>query len=213
VATLGDEVRDAKKNIPRAIVISLTGVLVIYLISAFALTNTLGAALDKANGSFLKMVELVLPGMPSWVTVFVASIASLGSMLALLAGVSRTAATMAEDRELPGIFAKRNRFGAPWFSEACIAISAIAVLEFANVLPWIIGFSSFSVLLYYAIGHVSAYLSTAKQSLWRRLTQLCGFTLCVVLLISVPGPAVWASAIILAAALIVRGVVRKAVAR
>jgi len=213
VATLGDEVRDAKKNIPRAIVISLTGVLVIYLISAFALTNTLGAALDKANGSFLKMVELVLPGMPNWVTVFVASIASLGSMLALLAGVSRTAATMAEDRELPGIFAKRNRFGAPWFSEACIAISAIAVLEFANVLPWIIGFSSFSVLLYYAIGHVSAYLSTAKQSLWRRLTQLCGFTLCVVLLISVPGPAVWASAIILAAALIVRGVVRKAVAR
>jgi APA family basic amino acid/polyamine antiporter len=120
---------------------------------------------------------------------------------------------MAEDRELPKIFAQRNRFGSPWFSELCIAISAIAVLEFANVLPWIIGFSSFSVLLYYAIGHISAYLSTAKQSLWRRLTQLIGFTLCVVLLVSVPGPAVWASAIILGCALILRGVVRKGVAR
>jgi APA family basic amino acid/polyamine antiporter len=111
VATLGDEVRDAKKNIPRAIVISLVGVLAIYLISAFALTNTLGSALQEANGSFLKMVQLVLPWMPNWVTIFVASIASLGSMLALLAGISRTAATMAEDRELPRIFAQRNRFG------------------------------------------------------------------------------------------------------
>jgi len=213
VATLGDEVRDAKKNIPRAIVISLVGVLAIYLISAFALTNTLGSALQEANGSFLKMVQLVLPWMPNWVTIFVASIASLGSMLALLAGISRTAATMAEDRELPRIFAQRNRFGAPWFAEVCIAISAIAVLEFANVLPWIIGFSSFSVLLYYAIGHISAYLSSAKQPLWRRLTQLSGFALCVVLIVSVPGPAVWASAIILGFAVLWRGVVRRGVAR
>jgi len=131
VATLGDEVRDAKRNIPRAIVISLIGVLAIYLLAAFALNNALGSALGRANGSFLSLVQVVLPWLPNWVTVFVACTASLGSILALLAGVSRTAATMAEDQELPSIFAHRNRFGSPWFAEACIAAGAIGVLFLA----------------------------------------------------------------------------------
>ncbi len=213
VATLGDEVRDAKRNIPRAIVISLVTVLAVYLLAAFALNNALGSALGKANGSFLQLVQVVLPWLPNWVTVFVACIASLGSILALLAGVSRTAATMAEDEELPNIFAHRNRFGSPWFAEACIAAGAVAVLFFGSHLPWIIGFSSFSVLLYYAIGHVSAFVSSSKQPLWRRIVQFFGLLLCLVLLVSVPGPAVWASTGILVAAVVIRWVVARTRAR
>jgi len=213
VATLGDEVRDAKKNIPRAIVISLAGVLVVYVTLAFALTNSLGATLGQSNDSLLILAQLVLPDLPTWLTVFVACAASLGSMLALLAGVSRTAATMAEDRELPSAFATRNRFGAPWLAEVCIAIGAIAILVFASNLEWIIGFSSFSVLFYYAIGHVSAYLSAPQQSVTRRAVQIFGFLLCVVLVVSVPGPSLWVSAVILVGALAVRGVVRQRPAR
>ena len=213
VATLGDEVRDAKKNIPRAIVISLVGVLCIYLLSAFALSNSLGAAISKTNGSFLAMAHIVLPWLPNWATILVASAAALGSMLALLAGVSRTAATMAEDGELPQVLAIRNGFGSPWVSEIMISLGAIAVLFFGDQLPWIIGFSSFSVLVYYAIGHVSAYLVKVRQPFWRRAVQLFGFALCVVLIFSVPGPAVWVSSIILVGALAARWVVRRSRAR
>jgi APA family basic amino acid/polyamine antiporter len=82
-------------------------------------------------------------------------------------------------------------------------------LFFGAYLPWIIGFSSFSVLLYYAIGHVSAFVSSSKQPIWRRAVQLLGFVLCLVLLVSVPGPAVWASTGILAAAVTIRWLVRR----
>ena len=206
VATLGDEVRDAKRNIPRAIWISLSGALFIYVLIAFALTNTLGATLQEASDSIAKMNAISLAGVPPWVTFLVASGASLGSMLALLAGISRTAATMAEDRELNIVFAKRNRFGAPWVAELAIAMGALAILFGGIYLPWIIGFSSFSVLIYYAIGHVSSYLS-GKHSVGRLLVQCVGFLLCLLLVFSVPGPAVWVSTLILVAAVAIRALV------
>ncbi|MFM5904275.1 MAG: APC family permease [Microbacteriaceae bacterium] len=205
VATLGDEVRNPLKNIPRAIAITLVLVLAVYLLVAASLTSYFGAELTHISRPFAVIGALVLP---DWVTVLVISGASLGSMLALLAGVSRTAASMAEDSELPKAFAHRNRFGAPWLAEVIIALGSIALLLLNPYWQWIVGFSSFSVLLYYAIGHVSAFRIQGRQSLGRRSVQVLGFTLCAVLLLAVPGPAVWVSGLILVLAVAIRWLVR-----
>lgn len=210
VATLGDEVRDPLKNIPRAIAITLIGVLFIYLLVAISLTMTFDGDLDHVSRPFALMGSLVFPG---WVTLLVVAGASLGSMLALLAGVSRTAATMAEDAELPKLFAKRNRFGSPWFAEVLIAGGAIALLYFNPYWQWMVGFSSFSVLLYYAIGHVAAFRVARQSAPKSRPIQIVGFILCVALLLAVPGPAIWVSSSILAVALLLRWVVARARAR
>ena len=208
VATLGNEVKNAKVNIPRAILISLLGVLALYLLLAYALVNTLGAELDHVATPFIAMLQASGNLIPSWVTVFVAAAASLGSMLALLAGVSRTAATMAEDRELPKAFAHRNRFGSPWLAEAIIAVGSIALLWSNAYLQWVIGFSSFSVLLYYAIGHLSALRQPRSEKPLPRIVGLLGFALCIALLLSVPGPAVVVSCGILAIAFVLRRMTR-----
>ena len=142
VATLGTEVRDPKRNIPRAIVIALLGVLLIYLALALALTGQLGSDLGRVSAPIAELATRVLPNLPLWVTSAVATLASLGSILALLAGVSRTAATMAEDGELPKSFERRNRFGAPWLAELIIAAGSMA-LVLTGQLVWVIGFSSF----------------------------------------------------------------------
>jgi APA family basic amino acid/polyamine antiporter len=134
-------------------------------------------------------------------------------MLALLAGVSRTAATMAEDSELPQLFAKRNRFGSPWLAEVLIAGGAIALLYFNPYWQWMVGFSSFSVLLYYAIGHVAAFKVARQNATKGQLIQIIGFILCVTLLLAVPGPAIWVSSSMLLLALLVRWVVARARAR
>jgi APA family basic amino acid/polyamine antiporter len=208
VATLGDEVREPRKNIPLAIVISLSGVLVIYLLLSLGLVRVIGSELSQMTQSLLALNAAVNPWLPGWAGQLVAALASLGSMLALLAGVSRTSATMAEDGELPRIFALRNRFGSPWVSEVMIAAGAIVVFFFNGYLTWIIGFSSFSVLLYYAIGHISVLRQPAGER-GSRLAAVLGFALCLVLMLAVPGPAVWVSAIIIAAALAVRAVASK----
>ena len=210
VATLGDEVRDPLKNIPRAIAITLIGVLAIYILAAISLTLTFEGDLDHVSRPFALMGTLVFP---DWVTLLVVAGASLGSMLALLAGVSRTAATMAEDSELPQLFAKRNRFGSPWLAEVLIAGGALALLFFNPYWQWMVGFSSFSVLLYYAIGHVAAFRVARQSAPKSRPIQIVGFILCVALLLAVPGPAIWVSSGILAVALLLRWVVARARAR
>lgn len=189
VATLGDEVRDPKRNIPRAILISLGGVLIIYVSISITFNTILGPALISTTAPFVSLMSITAAWLPSWVVVAVASIAALGSMLALLAGVSRTAAVMAEDAELPKVFMKRNSHGAPWIAEIAIAIGSIILVQIGT-LAWVIGFSSFSVLLYYAIGHFSAMRQPKAERFMPRWLNVFGALLCLVLIAAVPGPAI-----------------------
>lgn len=202
VATLGDEVRDPKKNIPKAIVISLSAVLGLYLLIAVVVVGVINTGNEPMpEAVFESLLFVSAPWFSPVIIDAVVVAASLGSILALLAGVSRTAATMAEDRELPSVFAKRNRFGAPWLAEALIAVGAVILIESREYTYWVIAFSSFSVLLYYAIGHLSVLAQPKDQRSQPRFIAIIGFILCALLLVSVPGPAVLISSVILVIAL------------
>ena len=197
VATLGDEVENPSKNIPKAIVISLGLVLVIYSAIALSLLAGLGSSLAISPAPVAAISNL-----PAFVTVAAASLATLGSMLALLAGVSRTAAAMSVDRELPQLLQLRNKTGSPWVAEVLIAVAAVGLVSLGQV-TIVIGFSSFSVLLYYAIGHLSAW------RMRRGVVPILGFLLCVALASCVPGPALIASPIVIAIAWVARLLIRR----
>lgn len=206
VATLGNEVRDAKRNIPKAIALSLGGVLVLYLLLTGVLTKVLGTKLASSEAPFVAYFN-ALGFHLDWLVLMVASVASLGSILALLAGVSRTAAEMASDRELPRLFASRNRFGSPWVAEVLIAIGASALL-FVGDLSSVIGFSSFSVLFYYSVAHLSALGQPSDERLLPQGIPALGLALCLLLALSVPGPAVVVSVAILVVAVVARRLFR-----
>jgi len=209
VATLGDEVKDPKKNIPRAIVISLAIVLTLYLLITLVVVGLLNPGNEPMPSAvFEALLGRTAPWFNPLIIDAVVVAASLGSILALLAGVSRTAATMAEDRELPKVFERRNRFGAPWLAEFLIAAGAVILIETREYTQWVIAFSSFSVLLYYAIGHLSVLRQPKSERKQPRIVAIFGFLLCGTLLLSVPGPAVWVSSLILAIALVVRTALR-----
>jgi APA family basic amino acid/polyamine antiporter len=205
VATLGDEVRDPKKNIPKAIAISLAAVLVIYLLIAVVVVGVINTGNEPMQSAVFESLLFVSAPWFSPVLIDAVVVAeSLGSMLALLAGVSRTAATMAEDSELPRVFAKRNGFGAPWLAEVLIAAGAVVLIETREYTFWVIAFSSFSVLLYYAIGHLSVLAQPKDQRRQPRFIAIAGLVLCLVLLLSVPGPAVALSSATLILAIVLR---------
>jgi APA family basic amino acid/polyamine antiporter len=196
VATLGNEVRDAKRNIPRAVALTLAIVTVLYFALAWQLERVFGQDLHALEQPIFKLAFAARPDFPQWLAVSVFALASLGSMLALLAGVARTAATMAEDGELPKRLSRRNRFGSPLVAQLTIATTASA-LVFLPDLTWVVGFSSFCVLLYYAIGHLAAM----RQARQNKLVTITGMLLCVILAICVPGPAVLAGTALLVLAL------------
>jgi basic amino acid/polyamine antiporter, APA family len=183
VATLGDEVRDSQRAVPRAIIISLGIVFVTYLVLGWLVENRLGSLV---LGSVTPLADLaaVSFGTGSFVFVF-ASIAALGSLLALLAGMSRTAASMADDGELPRALAIRNKTGAPWIAEWLIALIAI-LLAASGSFALTIGLSSFAVLTYYAIANLAGYRQPAVEAKRSKIWNVLGLLMCLALAFSVP---------------------------
>lgn len=201
VATLGDEVADSRRVVPRAIVISLGIVFVIYLALGWLVENRLGA---WAIGSVTPLADLSFLsfGSAGFVWVF-AAVAALGSLLALLAGMSRTAATMAEDGELPRVLVLKNRFGAPWLAESFIALLAI-ILATSGSFYLTIGLSSFSILLYYAIANFAAYRQSATEARRSKVWNILGLLLCLAIGLSVPLEGLILGFVVIALALFLR---------
>uniref|UniRef100_UPI0040471C9F amino acid permease n=1 Tax=Aquiluna sp. TaxID=2053504 RepID=UPI0040471C9F len=183
VATLGDEVVDSRRNVPRAIIISLGIVFVIYLSLGWLVENRLGSLVI---GSVTPLADLaaVSFGTASFVFVF-AAVAALGSLLALLAGMSRTAATMAEDGELPRVLATRSKSGTPWIAEWFIALIAV-LLAASGSFALTIGLSSFAILVYYAIANLAGYRQPAVEARRSKVWNILGLLLCLLLAFSVP---------------------------
>lgn len=185
IATLGEEVRDPARTIPRAIPIALAVTLVVYAVVAVAALGALGSGrLASAPAPMAEAVRAA--GFPSVVPVVGvgAAVAALGSLLALILGVSRTTLAMARDRHLPAALAAVHpRFGSPHRAE--IAVGAVVVVLAAVVdLRGAIGFSSFSVLLYYAIANASAY--TLAANVIARVVPVLGLAGCLLLAFSLP---------------------------
>ncbi|WP_433732019.1 APC family permease [Actinoplanes sp. CA-051413] len=187
IATLGEEVRDPARTIPRAIPIALTITLVLYAAVALTLLGSLGPAR-------LAIVTAPLAEVgPGWLAPVVrvgAAVAALGSLLALILGVSRTTFAMARDRNLPGVLdAVSERTGVPHRAEAAVGV-AVAVLVLLVDLRGAIGFSSFGVLGYYAIANASAMtLRRDEGAPWRPLPVL-GLAGCLLLAATLPLPSV-----------------------
>ena len=181
IATLGEEVRDPARTIPRAIPIALGIALVVYTVVAIAVLAELGT--DALASSTAPLVDAVIAaGQPGLAPVIRAGagVAALGSLLALILGVSRTMLAMSRDRHLPhALAAVHPRFGSPHRAEIAVGVVVAVVAAVVDV-RGAIGFSSFAVLLYYAIANASAW------TLGRRVIPGVGLAGCLVLAFLLP---------------------------
>ncbi|MFX0580180.1 APC family permease [Nocardia nepalensis] len=187
IATLGEEVRDPQRTIPRAIIIALGLALAVYALVAVAALATLGSAgLAHATDPLAQVVSNAgAPGLAPVIRVG-AVLAAAGSLLALILGVSRTALAMARDRYLPGALAAVHpRFGVPHRAELAVG-ALVAVVAATFDLRAAIGFSSFTVLVYYLIANVSAATLTEAENRPPRWVPAVGAAGCVIVGLSLP---------------------------
>lgn len=185
IATLGEEVHDPARTIPRAIPIALTIALVVYGIVAVAVLAELGS--DTLAATTAPLADAVAaagyPGMEPVVRIG-AAVAALGSLLALVLGVSRTTLAMARDHHLPhALAAVHPRFGSPHRAEVAVGVVVAVAAALVDVRD-AIGFSSFAVLLYYAIANASAW------TLGARIIPALGLAGCLLLAFTLPLPSV-----------------------
>jgi APA family basic amino acid/polyamine antiporter len=208
IATLGEEVRDPKRTIPRAIPLALGIVLAVYAVVAVAALAVAGGDGLVTPAPLLAVVEAgSLDELGPAVRVG-AAVASLGVLLSLLAGVGRTAFAMAANRDLPRwLDAVHPRHRIPHRAELAVGAVVVVLVAVAD-LREAIGFSSFAVLVYYAIANASALTLTRAERRWPRWLAALGVIGCVVLALSLPFAAVVGGAVVLATGALVYTVAR-----
>ncbi|MEU0738381.1 APC family permease [Streptomyces sp. NPDC006134] len=212
IATLGEEVRDPARTIPRAIPLALGITLLVYVCVAVAVLSVLGpGGLGRAAAPLTDAVRAAgVPGLVPVVRVG-ATVAALGSLLALVLGVSRTVLAMARDRHLPGALAVVHpRFQVPHRAELMVG-AVVAALAGTVDVRGAIGFSSFGVLVYYAVANASAW--TLSPVAAARVVPAVGLVGCVVMAVSLPVVPVAVGAGVLAVGVGTYGVRRWAVSR
>ena len=187
IATLGEEVIAPQKNIPRAIFWALGLTVIIYslLISATLMTVDLSTLVQSKT----PLLEVLRSSGFERLSVIVrmgAIFAALGVLLSLLAGVGRTVFAMAAAGDLPNSLSRVHPVRrVPHIAELSVGFVVAVLVSVADIRS-VIGFSSFAILIYYAIANFAAFTLGPNERRWPRWTSLLGFVLCLATAGSLP---------------------------
>ena len=205
IATMGEEVRDPARTIPRAIVLAFIGALIVYAAVSLAVLSTLG---PEATASASEPVADAV-GASGWawadpVVRLGAAAASLGALLALIAGIGRTTFAMAREGDLPGFLAAVHpRWHVPHRAELTLGVVVIGLVALVD-LRGAIGFSSFGVLVYYLVANVAALRQRGDARRYPRALQIIGAIGCLVLCATLPWPSAVAGAAVIGLGVVYR---------
>ncbi|HMO12528.1 MAG TPA: APC family permease [Pirellulaceae bacterium] len=213
IATLAEEVRQPRRTIPIAVIVTLLISMALYIMVGFVAIGAVGAT-DFAGAGIgdvapLQVISDKLGLHVVSVVVAVGAItAMLGVSLNLILGLSRVALAMARRRDVPGYFARvRAKSGSPDRAIWLVAILIFGLILIGDVkVTW--SFSAFTVLIYYAITNLAAIRLPKHQRLYPVVIAWLGLASCLGLAFWVE-PSVW----LLGLCLIAVGLVWHAIAQ
>ena len=210
VATLGEEVRDPRRTIPRAVLITIGGAIALYFAVAIAAVGAAGTTELAATAAPLHVAAQ--HSSARWLPTVVAIgglTAMLGVILSQLLGLSRMAFAMARRGDLPRALAHvQPRHGVP--DRAVIVIGAIAaVVAATGTLASVAAAASFTILIYYFIANLAALRMPADRKLYPDLVPIGGLVMCTILALALPLATIAAGTVTLAAGIALRLILRR----
>ena len=209
IATLGEEVRDPARTIPRAVVIAISAVIVVYAVVLATTIHVLGVdGVAAGPAPVLDAAERIGGGELAPVVRVAAGIAALGALLGGILGVSRTTLAMARDRHLPArLAAVHPTSRTPFVAEICVGVLVAAIVLVADVRQ-AIGFSSFAVLVYYLIANAAALRLGRRHRRLPAWVPVLGGIGCVVVAVSLPWESVVGGLVVFAVGGVVYAITR-----
>ncbi|EFV91264.1 hypothetical protein ES5_11861 [Dietzia cinnamea P4] len=211
IATLGEEVRDPGRTIPRAVVIAISVVIAVYAIVLAATVHVLGVGGVAASAApVLDAAERVPAGeVLAPVVRIAAGVAALGALLGGVLGVSRTTLAMARDRHLPApLAAVHPTTRTPYVAEICVGVVVAVIVLVADVRQ-AIGFSSFAVLIYYLVANTAALRLDRRRRGLPAWVPLLGAVGCVIVAGSLPWQSVVGGVVVFVVGGVVYAVTRR----
>jgi APA family basic amino acid/polyamine antiporter len=183
IATLGEEVQEPHRTIPRAIITTLVFIMVLYItVGAVAISATGADFLVNTTEGAAAPLELVaktfnVPG--AGIILAVGAItAMLGVLLNLILGLSRVLLAMGRRHDMPPITGKLNEAGTTPYIAVIVMGAFIALLTLLGDVRTTWSFSAITVLLYYAITNLSALQLSDEERLYPRWVGYAGLAAC-----------------------------------
>lgn len=156
IATLGEEVRDPARTIPRAVAAAFVVALLIYVAVVVSAIAVLG--IPRLAATTTPVADMAEP-VGTWLVVAVAvagAAAATAVALGVQAGVSRVLLAMSRTGELPGALGRVHPDrGTPYRADVLVGV-AVAVVVLAGGVVGAVAVSAATVLVYYGVANAAA---------------------------------------------------------
>ncbi|UCF45529.1 MAG: amino acid permease [Candidatus Bathyarchaeota archaeon] len=184
VAVVAEEVKDAKRNVPRALLLSLAIATIVYILVGIAAIGLVGPAnLAASNSPLAEAISVTGSPLAVQIVSFGGLLATASVLLMAILGVSRMAYSMARRRDMPQVLTKlHHKFGTPYYSIWIIGV-LMAVLVLFFDLTGVVPISTFASLFYYALTNMAAFKLKTEERRYSRLIPEMGLITCLVLLV------------------------------
>jgi APA family basic amino acid/polyamine antiporter len=197
IATLGEEVRDPRTTIPRAVIVTISVTMILYVLVAAAGVGVLGARgmaiMTEQTGAPLEVAAGSLIGTPGRVVLAIGAVTAMaGVLLNLILGLSRVLLAMGRRGDMPAVFARVSR-NTPLPAVLAVGGVVLAIAVVGDVrLTW--SFSAVTVLVYYAITNAAAIALPASERLYPKWISWLGLLGCLSLALFVDPPIILTAA-------------------
>ncbi|MDD3927354.1 MAG: amino acid permease [bacterium] len=187
IATLGEEVKDPARNIPRAIMIALGISAGLYTVTFLVALGLIGAHGLAASDAPLSRAAASTGNVTGTCVISAAAlIAAFTVILTDIMGVSRVIFAMGRNRHLPHFLSVVHpKHGTPHLA---VLASGFTVVLLATFLPLrsLVAAGSFGLLLYYGITNMAAFRLENRLRRYHRIWAVLGFLSCFGLALFLP---------------------------
>jgi len=200
VSVVAEEVKDAKRNVPRALLLSLGISMVVYVLVGLVAVGLLGA--DGLGSSVSPLSEAMVVTGNSFAVEVVAVgglVATASVLLTAILGVSRMAYAMARRNDLPSVLARLSgKFLTPHYAIIGTGLLMAVLVLFVD-LNRVVAISTFALVFNYSITNISAFrLKNGNGGRLQRFLPLLGLVTCIMLLVFIlfASPEVWIAGVV-----------------
>jgi len=184
VAVVAEEVKDAERNVPRAILLSLVISTIFYLVVGVSAVGLVGASrLSNSNSPLTEAIGATGSAAAVYLVSAGGLLATASVLLTSILGVSRVAYAMARREDLPQALGKLHpKYNTPYYSVWIVGFLMALLVLFID-LAKVVAISTFAMLFYYAIANVSAFRLKTQKRMYPPVVPALGTFTCLALLI------------------------------
>jgi APA family basic amino acid/polyamine antiporter len=184
VAVIAEEVEDAKRNVPRAMLLSLVISTIFYIfVGAVALGLVGEKSLANSKSPLKEAISITENPAAEYLVSLGGLLATASVLLTSILGVSRMAYAMARREDMPKALSKlHKKYATPYYSIWIIG-ALMTLLVLSTDLTSVVAISTFALLFYYALANLSALRLKTKDRKYPKVVPTIGTITCLTLLV------------------------------